>query len=119
VLTLDEFFTGWEDSRMLFDALHATMEAIGAAELRIGKSQVSFRRRRAFAWAWIPDRYLHGKHAPLVLTVSLNRRDTSARWKETVGPMSGRFNHHLELRALADIDAEVEGWLREAWETAE
>jgi hypothetical protein len=33
--------------------------------------------------------------------------------------MSGRFNHHLELRALADIDAEVEGWLREAWETAE
>lgn len=62
MLTLDEFFTGWEDSRMLFDALHATMEAIGAAELRIGKSQVSFRRRRAFAWAWIPDRYLHGKH---------------------------------------------------------
>jgi len=95
------------------------MEAVGAAELRVGKSHVSFRRRRAFAWAWIPDRYLHGQHATLVLTVSLNRRDTSARWKETVGPMSGRFNHHLELHALADIDAEVEGWLREAWETAE
>jgi len=117
-MTFDEFFAGWEDSRKLFDVLRATMEAVGAAELWVGKSHVSFRRRRAFAWAWIPDRYLHGQHAPLVLTVSLNRRDTSVRWKETVGPVPGRFTHHLELRARADIDAEVEGWLREAWEAA-
>jgi len=117
-MTLDEFFVGREDSRTLFDAVRATIETIGAAQLRTGKSQVSFRRRRAFAWVWIPSRYLRGQHAPLVLTVSLNRRDTSSRWKETVGPMSGRFTHHLELRALSDIDAEVAGWLREAWEAA-
>ena len=116
--TLDEFFAGWEDSRRLFNGVRATIESFGPVSIRIGKSQVSFRGRRAFAWAWIPDRYLHGKHAPLVLTVSLNRRDTSARWKETVEPVPGRFNHHLELRALAEIDAEVEGWLREAWEAA-
>ena len=117
-MTLDEFFAGRDDSRQLFDVLRIAIEAIGPVQLRTGKSQVSFRRRRAFAWVWIPARYLRGKHAPLVLTISLNRRDTSDRWKETVGPLSGRFTHLLELQALSDIDAEVAGWLREAWEAA-
>jgi hypothetical protein len=53
-MTLDEFFAGHEDSRALFDSLHNTMGAIGAVELRVGKSQISFHPRRAFAWAWIP-----------------------------------------------------------------
>jgi hypothetical protein len=70
-MTLDEFFSGYGESRRIFDALHAAIEALGAVNVRVTKSQVAFRRRRAFAWAWVPGRYLGGGHAPLVLTVSL------------------------------------------------
>jgi hypothetical protein len=117
-MTLDEFFAGYKDSRPIFEALREAIEELGPAEMRVTKSQVAFYRQTAFAWAWVPDRYLHGKHAPLVLTLSFRYRDSSPRWKEIVEPKPGRFTHHLELRGPADIDGEVCGWLRAAWEAA-
>ena len=43
-MTLDEFFSGFEESRRLFDSLRAAIEALGAAEIRVIKSQIAFRR---------------------------------------------------------------------------
>jgi hypothetical protein len=117
-MTLDDFFAGQDESKLVFEALRSALDTIGKAELRITKSQVAFRRRRAFAWAWMPGKYLGGRHAPLVLTISLRRRDSSPRWKEIVGPAPGRFTHHLELRSTTDIDDEVRAWLQEAWTDA-
>lgn len=115
---ISDFFTGYEAARPIFDALRQAVEALGPVELRVGKSQVSFRRRIAFAWAWMPDRYLGPGHAPLVLSVALRRRDASPRWKEIVEPAPGRFMHHLELYSSAEIDGDVLRWLQEAWELA-
>ncbi len=78
---------------------------------------MAFRRRRPFAWAWVPARYL-GRGAPLVLTLSFDHRDGSTRWKEIVEPAPGRFTHHLELWAMSEIDDEVRAWLRAAWQAA-
>ena len=117
-MTLDEFFTGYEASRPIFEALREAIEELGPAEIRVTKSQVAFYRKKAFAWTWVPDRHLHGKHAPLVLTLGFRRRDSSPRWKEIVEPYPGRFTHHLELYSAADIDNEVRAWLQAAWETA-
>ena len=117
-MTLDEFFDGQVESRRIFEILRRAVDAIGPAELRVTKSQVAFRRRKAFAWAWMPGSYLRGKHAPLVLTLSLQDRNSSPRWKEIVEPAPGRFTHHLELYATADIDDEVRTWLQEAWSAA-
>ena len=117
-MTLDEFFSGYEESRKLFEALYRAVGAIGPAELRVTKSQIAFRRRVAFAWAWLPARYLRGWVAPLVLTLSFRQRDASPRWKEIVEPAPGRFTHHLELYAVTDIDDEVRDWLRGAWGVA-
>jgi hypothetical protein len=114
-MTLDEFFAGHEAARRIFDVLQRTIATLGPAEICVTKSQVAFRRRRAFAWAWTPDRYLRGQHAPLVLTVALRRRDLSPRWKEIVEPAPGRFTHHLELYAEAEVDEQVRAWLYEAW----
>jgi hypothetical protein len=66
----------------------------------------------------MPGRYLRGEHAPLVLTVALGRRDPSPRWKQIVEPYPGRFTHHLEPYASADLDDEVRAWLQEAWTEA-
>ena len=118
-LTLDEYFGEREDSRALYEAAVDALSAIGEYEERVTKSQVAFRRRRGFAWVWIPGKYVRGKIAPLVLTVDLKRRDDSPRWKRVVEPRPGLFTHHLELFAKSDLDDEVLGWLREAWEKAE
>ncbi len=117
-MTLEKFFEGQEESRQLFEAVRRMVEGIGAADLRVTKSQIAFRRRKAFAWAWMPGKYLRGKTAPLVLTLSLHRRDASPRWKEIVEPSPGRFTHHLEVFSIKDIDGEVRDWLREAWLSA-
>ena len=122
-MTLDEFFDGADESRQLFDALRAAVESIGAAEVRVTKSQISFRhrkafafkRQKAFAWAWMPGKYLRDKVAPLVLTLALTRRDPSPRWKQVVEPAAGRFTHHLEIYSKDQIDDEVRQWLEEAW----
>ncbi len=117
-MTLDEFFAGRDASRQIFDSLRSAIERLGPVEIRVTKSQVAFRRRKAFAWAWVPGRYLRGKHAPLVLTLSFAKRDSSPRWKEIVEPAPGRFTHHLELHTTSEIDDDVQSWLREAWDAA-
>lgn len=117
-MTPDEFFVGAEDSRLIFERLRSAVDACGVAEIRVTKSQVAFYRGQAFAWAWMPGAYLRGKCAPLVLTISLRRRDSSLRWKEIIEPRPGRFTHHLELHSPSDIDDEVRSWLQEAWALA-
>ena len=116
-MTLDEFFDGHHESRRLYAAVARVVAGIGPATVRVTKSQVAFRRRTAFAFAWRPALYLQ-RSAPLVLTVALRRRDDSPRWKEVVEPAPGRFTHHLELWNTAAVDDEVGDWLREAWEAA-
>ena len=118
-MTIDEFFEGWEESRQIYDVLYSLVSSLGLVEVRVTKSQVAFRWRKAFAWAWIPGKYLRGKIAPLVLSLSLPRWDTSPRWKEIVEPAPGRFMHHLELYSTEDIDDEVRHWLLEARTYAE
>lgn len=114
-LTIDEFFAGRPESRALFESVRAAVESVGPSTLRVTKSQIAFRRRRAFAWGWIPGRYLRGRRPPLVLSVALRRRDESARWKEVVEPAPGRFMRHLELTEAGQVDDEVRARLREAW----
>lgn len=118
VYTVDEFFAGHVESRCIFDAVRMAVDAIGPVDLRVTKSQVAFRRRRAFAWVWMPGMYLRGACAPLVLTLSLRFRDPSSRWKQIVEPAAGRYTHHLELYSAAEVDAEVRTWLQTAWQAA-
>ena len=114
-MELDEFFAGFDAARPIFAALLSALEPVGPAEMRVSKSQIAFRRRKSFAWVWIPARYLRGKTAPLVLSLAFPARDPSPRWKEIVQPAPGRFMHHLELFAPAEVDAEVLTWLERAW----
>jgi hypothetical protein len=114
-MTLDEYFEGNEESRRLFEAVHKIIKTFGNAEIRVTKSQVAFRRRKSFAWVWIPGKYLRREAAPLVLTLSFPDKDPSSRWKEIVEPSPGRLTHHLELYSTSDIDEEVRSWLKDAW----
>ena len=91
---------------------------MGGAEVRTTKSQVAFRRRRGFAYLWLPGRYLAHPGADVVLSVVLGRHDPSPRWKEVVHPAAAHWMHHLEIHDAAEIDDEVAAWLREAADRA-
>ena len=116
--TLQEFFADSPTSRSLFDHLVALLDSLDPFDMRITTSQIAFRRRIAFAWAWLPAKYLRGRGAPLVLSIALRRRDPSPRWKQVVEPAPGRFMHHLELHQPGGLDAQVQAWLQEAWQLA-
>lgn len=108
------FFAGQSMARTVFECVRAVLEAAGGCEVRVSKSQVAFRRRRGFAYLWLPAQYLARPSADVVLSIALGRRDPSPRWKEVVHPAAAHWMHHLEVTTPGDIDDEVAGWLREA-----
>ena len=89
-----------------------------ASPIRTSTSQVAFRCRRGFAYLWMPGRYLTKPAAEVVLSIALDRHLESARFKQEAHPAPSVWMHHLEIHALADLDDEVEGWLREAADRA-
>jgi hypothetical protein len=115
---MDEAERFFADEPRALEIFRAVRRAAGDATVTVSKSQVGFRRGHPFAAAWRPSQYLSGDTAPLVLSLFLPSRTESGRFKEVVEPRPGRFTHHLELRSGAEVDAEVEEWLRLAREAA-
>jgi hypothetical protein len=115
---LAAFFAGHPFEAAVFGVVRATVDGFGPCEVRVTKSQVSFRRRRAFAWVWRPGRWLVDPSAEVVVSFALRRREGSLRIKESVEPRPGWWMHHLEVHDLHDLDAEVNRWLREAYDAA-
>lgn len=113
-----DYFGSDAEARSIFSAIDSAVKAVGKADRRAAKSQIGFYRKRPFAAVWRPNQYLSGAHPPLVLSVFLQRRDRSPRWKEVVEPKPGRFTHHLEINGATEVDHQVREWLREAWASA-
>jgi Domain of unknown function (DUF5655) len=113
----EEHFAGHPTALAVYGAVQRLLED-GSVEVRTSRSQVAFRRRRGFAYLWLPGRYLRNPDADVVLSVVLGRRDDSPRWKEVAHPSPAHWVHHLEVRDPAEIDDEVAAWLREAADRA-
>jgi hypothetical protein len=94
------------------------LEPLGPVTVRVSKSQVAFRRHRGFAYLWMPGMYLANPGADVVLSIALDRELASSRFKEVVHPSPRIWMHHLEIRSLDDLDDEVLGWLRAAYDAA-
>lgn len=102
----------------VFERVREITSDVEGVAVRASKSQVAFRRRRGFAWLWVPGRYLRNPGADVVLSFALGRHDPSPRFKEVAHPAPAHWIHHLEIRAVDELDDEVEGWLREAADRA-
>lgn len=84
------------------------------------ESQISFYGRHLFSAASLPVRRKKSwpEHC-IVLTIGLSHRLDSPRVAVATEPYPGRWTHHILLSDEAQIDGELLGWLREAWEFAE
>jgi hypothetical protein len=114
----EEFFAGRPGALAVFERVRSVLDGLGPVEVRASKSQVAFRRRRGFAYLWLPGRYLSKPAAEVVLSIALGRHDPSGRFKEVAHPAPAEWMHHLELHDAGDVDDEVVGWLREAADRA-
>jgi hypothetical protein len=114
----EDLFEGHPTALSVLARVLALTATFDGCEVRTTKSQVALRRRRGFAYLWRPGRYLARPGAEIVLTVVLDRRDDSPRWKEVVRPSPRHWTHHLEVHDVAEIDAEVAMWLAEAYASA-
>ena len=115
----EEFFAGHPDAMAVYLHVLSLTGELGPVEVRVSRSQVAFRRRTGFAYLWLPGRWLSHPSAEVVLSIALARPDGSARFKQVAHPAPKVWMHHLEVHSVADLDAEVARWLREAYERAE
>lgn len=107
------FFNTRAGALPLYKALESVLEAeFPAASVKVQKSQISFYGRHLFAMASLPRRK---KDEGLLLTLGLGRPLDSARVAYQSEPYPGRFTLHIPLTAPEQLDAELLGWLREAW----
>lgn len=114
----EDFFAGHPDALAVFEKVRSILDGLGPVDVRTSKSQVAFRRKRNFAYLWMPGQYLAKPTAEVVLSIALGRLDDSPRFKEVVHPAPTQWMHHLEICDTRGIDDEVVGWLREAADRA-
>jgi len=115
--TVEQYFDGAPAALAIYREAERMAAGLGPYEVRLGKSQISFRRRRGFAYLWRPGVYVRSS-VPLVLSLALPRNLGSPRFKQVVHPSAGIWMHHLEVTDGAELDAEVCGWMQEAYGAA-
>jgi hypothetical protein len=114
----EDLLDGHPVAMSVYKKVRSCLADLGPFEVRTTKSQIAFRRRRGFAYLWLPGQYLKTPDAEVVLSIALGRHDRSARFKEVGHPATRHWMHHLELHGADEIDDEIVEWLREAAERA-
>ena len=114
----ERLFAGEPGAYESYRAVHAILEALGPFEVRTSRSQIAFRRRRGFAFLWLPVPWARRPGVLVVLSIALHEHVDSARWKQVAHPARTTWMHHLEVTAVTDLDAEVGEWLRQAYAEA-
>lgn len=93
------------------------MAPLAGVQVVMSKSQVAFRARRGFAYAWAPGRYVRSD-VPVVVSFALREELRSPRIKEVAHSSPTTWMHHVELRGTDDVDAELIAWVTRAWDEA-
>ena len=115
------FFDGKPLELALYQAFFQRMEEVfPQASVKVQKSQISFYGKHLFAAASLPVR--RKKDWPqhcLVVTIGLSYRLDSPRVAVAVEPYPNRWTHHVLVSEEEQIDDELLGWLRDAYEFSE
>jgi ABC-type antimicrobial peptide transport system permease subunit len=114
VVGLDAFFAGAAPAlRDLFDRFVAAARASGAVTVNATKSRVALQVRMRFAGIDRP------RKAHLVANFVLTRPLASPRLMRVEALAPYYYVHRLRLREPADVDAELAGWLAEAYQVGD
>lgn len=113
---IDAFFSGQEDRIKLYMSIEEMIKSIGPLTIDIMKSQISFGTKYKFAWVWLPpDSSRKRPKNSVVLSFGLDHRVESKHIAEAVEPYPGRWTHHIIIQDEADLNADVNKWIRQAY----
>ena len=106
---LEELFAGTQPQvRSAFDAVLATVSALGPVEVLAERTRIALHLRMSFA-AFVPRRRWLDGH------VVLARQVPSQRWRKVEVYSPRNVLHAFRLTGPDDVDAEVAAWLAEAY----
>lgn len=108
---LDAIYAGAKASlRPLHDRLHAEISKLGAFETAPKKSYVSLRRTKQFA--------MLGPATKAEVELGLNAKALSGSSRLKAMPPGGMCQYSVRLSKPSEIDAELMGWVRAAYDAA-
>src|SRR5713226_597928 len=111
--TVDEHFAKKPVGlRALYDRLVAVAEQLGPVEQDPKKTSIHLNRRTAFAGVAV-------RKGHLVLTIKSDRPIKSRRVFKSEQTSAKRYHHEVRLAEAADLDAELQGWLKAAYDLSE
>lgn len=97
--------------RPAYDRCAAFVASLGGVEFAPKKGYVSLRRSKQFA--------LLQPSTKERLDIGITLKGVEAEGRlETAGSWNAMVTHRVRVASAGEIDAEVEGWLRRAWEAA-
>ena len=111
------FFDNMPRMLPLYEALREKLfDAYPGMEIRVSKTQISFRCRYGFAAASLPWRRVTGWPAEyLLVSFGLSYRRQSPRIARAVEACPNRWTHHVVVERAEEIDEELLGWIDEAY----
>ena len=118
-MSFDEiaFFNRMPRMLPLYAALREKLErAYPDMDVRVAKTQISFRNRHVFAMASLPWRKVKGwPEAYLLVSFGLPCRKESPRIAQAVEAYPNRWTHHVLVVEEDEIDDTLMSWLDEAF----
>ena len=86
------------------------------SEVRVHKTQISFRDPMPFCYVWLPDRRMDKSRGDtyLMVTLMLGERLQHSRVAQCVEAYPGRFTHHLSLGSQQEVDQQLVEWIRQS-----
>lgn len=118
-MSFDEiaFFNRMPRMLPLYAALREKLErAYPDMDVRVARTQISFRNRHVFAMASLPWRRVKGwPEAYLLVSFGLPCRKESPRIAQAVEAYPNRWTHHVLVVAEDEIDDTLMSWLDEAF----
>lgn len=120
-MTTDElfFFEKAEKQQVLYEALLPKLTArCGNFDVRVSKTQISFRSRHIFAMVSLPRRKVNGRGDYLLVSFGLAYQKVSPRIWQAVEAYPNRWTHHVPIFSETELDDELLGWLHEAYQFA-
>ena len=108
---LDEIYSGDKAAlRQLHDALIANVQAFGAYDTVPKKGYVSLRRSKQFATV--------GAANKAAIEIGLNLKDNLVSGRVKAVPPGGMCQYKLRISGQGEIDPELIGWLRRAYDAS-
>ncbi|HEV8061026.1 MAG TPA: DUF5655 domain-containing protein [Gemmataceae bacterium] len=110
---VNEHFVGKTgEIRAIYDRLVAMAESFGPVEQDPKKTSIHLNRQTAFAGVAV-------RKAHIVLTIKSDRPIKSPRVFKSERTSAKRFHHEIKLSAIEDLDSELQGWLKAAYDLSE